>query len=37
MDKTGKWIKLENMIVSEVTLTQKNLLSVYSVISKYCP
>jgi hypothetical protein len=30
-----KWIGLENIILSEVTQTQKDMLGMYSVISEY--
>ena len=31
----GKWIKLENIILSEVTQTQKDMHALYSLISGY--
>ena len=31
----GKWMKLENIILSEVTQAQKNTHGMYSVISEY--
>ena len=31
----GKWIELENIILSEVTQSQKKLLDMYSLISGY--
>jgi hypothetical protein len=31
----GKWIELENIIVSEVTQTQKDMHGIYSLISGY--
>jgi hypothetical protein len=31
----GKWIELENMILSEVTQSQKNTHGMYSLISAY--
>ena len=31
----GKWIELENIILSEVTQAQKNTHGVYSLISGY--
>jgi hypothetical protein len=31
----GKWMELENIILSEVTQTQKNVHSMYSIISGY--
>jgi hypothetical protein len=31
----GKWIELENIILSEVTYTQKDMHSMYSLISGY--
>ena len=30
---TGKWMELENVILSEVTQTQKDMLGMYSLIS----
>jgi hypothetical protein len=33
----GKWMELENIILSEVTQTQKNMLGMYSLISAYYP
>ena len=32
---TDKWMKLENIILSEVTQTQKDLHGMYSLISGY--
>jgi hypothetical protein len=32
---TGKWMKLENMILSEVTQTHKDMHGMYSLISGY--
>ena len=32
---TGKWIDLENIILSEVTQSQKNIYGIYSLISGY--
>ena len=32
---TGKWIDLENIILSEVTHSQKNTHGIYSLISGY--
>ena len=32
---TGKWIDLENIILSEVTHSQKNTHGIYSLISRY--
>ena len=32
---TGKWIKLENIILSEVTKSQKSTHGIYSLISGY--
>ena len=32
---TGKWIDLENIILSEVTQSQKNTHGMYSLISGY--
>jgi hypothetical protein len=31
----GKWIQLENIILSEVTQTQKGMHGIYSLISGY--
>ena len=31
----GKWIELENIILSEVTQTQKDMHGIYSLISGY--
>ena len=31
----GKWIELENIILSEVTQTQKDIHDIYSLISGY--
>jgi hypothetical protein len=31
----GKWMKLENIILSEVTQTQKDMCGMYSLISGY--
>jgi hypothetical protein len=31
----GKWLKLENIILSEVTQSQKNTHSIHSLISGY--
>ena len=31
----GKWIELENIILSELTQTQKDIHGVYSLISGY--
>ena len=31
----GKWMELENIILSEVTQTQKDMPGMYSVISEY--
>jgi hypothetical protein len=31
----GKWIELENIILSEVTQSQKNIQGMYSLISVY--
>jgi hypothetical protein len=33
----GKWMKLENIILSEVTQSQKDLHGMYSLISGYYP
>ena len=35
MKFTGQWVELENIIPSEVTLTQKNTHGMYSLISRY--
>jgi nitrogenase subunit NifH len=35
MKFTGKWMELENIILSEVTQTQKNTHGVYSLISGF--
>ena len=32
---TGKWMELENIILSEVTETQKHIHAMYSLISGY--
>jgi hypothetical protein len=32
---TGKWMDLENIILSEVTQTQKDMRGIYSLISGY--
>jgi hypothetical protein len=32
---SGKWMELENIILSEVTQTQKDRNSMYSLISEY--
>jgi len=37
MNVTGKWMKLENIFLSEVTQTQKNMPHIYSLISEYLP
>jgi hypothetical protein len=31
----GKWMELENIILSEVTQTQKDMHGMYSLISEY--
>jgi hypothetical protein len=31
----GKWMDLENIILSEVTQTQKDMHGIYSLISEY--
>jgi hypothetical protein len=31
----GKWMKLENIILSGVTQAQKNIYGMYSLISRY--
>jgi hypothetical protein len=33
MNFAGKWIELENIILSEVTRTQKDMHGIYSLIS----
>jgi hypothetical protein len=33
----GKWMELENIILSEVTQTQKSTHGIYSLISGYFP
>ena len=35
MNFAGKWIELENIILSEVTQTQKDIHGMYSLISGY--
>jgi hypothetical protein len=35
MKFTGKWMELENIILSEVTHTQKNTHGMYSLMSEY--
>ena len=35
MSFAGNWIELENIILSEVTQTQKNMNGMYSLISEY--
>jgi hypothetical protein len=35
MNFAGKWMKLENIFLSEVTKTQKHTHGMYSVISGY--
>ena len=35
MNFAGKWVALENIILSEVTQTQKNTHGIYSLISGY--
>jgi hypothetical protein len=35
MKFAGKWMELENIILSEVTQTQKNMHGMYSLISGY--
>ena len=37
MKFTGKWMKLKNIILSEVTQTQKNTHGMHSLISVYYP
>jgi hypothetical protein len=35
MNFTGRWMELENIILSEVTQTQKDMHVIYSLISRY--
>jgi hypothetical protein len=35
MNSVGKWMELENIILSEVTQGQKNMHGMYSLISGY--
>jgi hypothetical protein len=35
MKFTGKWVELENIILSEVTQSQKNTHNMYPLISGY--
>ena len=35
MNFAGKWIELEEIILSEVTHSPKNIHGIYSLISKY--
>ena len=35
MSFAGKWMKLENIILSEVTQTQKDMIGMYSLICGY--
>jgi hypothetical protein len=35
MKFTSKWMELENIILSEVTQSQKNMHGMYSLIRKY--
>ena len=35
MSSAGKWMELENIILSEVTQTQKDIHGMYSLISRY--
>jgi hypothetical protein len=35
MKFTGKWMELENIILSEITQSQKNPHDLYSLISRY--
>ena len=37
MKFAGKWMELESIILSEVTQTQKNTYSLYSLLSRYYP
>jgi hypothetical protein len=31
----GEWVELENIILSKITQTQKNMHGIYSLISEY--
>jgi hypothetical protein len=35
MKFAGKWMELENIILREVSKTQRNTLGIYSLISEY--
>jgi hypothetical protein len=35
MNFAGKWLELENIILSEATQTQKDMNGMYSLISEY--
>ena len=35
MNFAGKWIELENIILSEVTQSQKDMNGIYSLVSRY--
>ena len=35
MKFTGKWMELENTILSGITQTQKNIHGMYSLVSEY--
>ena len=37
MKLAGKWMELENIILSEVTQSQKKIHSMYSLITGYLP
>jgi hypothetical protein len=37
MNFAGKWMELENIILREVTQSQKDIHGMYSVISGYYP
>jgi hypothetical protein len=37
MNFVGKWMELENIILSEVTQTQKDIHGIYSLICGYWP
>jgi hypothetical protein len=37
MNSAGKWMDLESIILSEVTQSQKDMHSMYSLISGYYP
>jgi hypothetical protein len=35
MKFTGKWMELENIVLNDITYTQKNIHDMYSLISGY--